>query len=193
MAQRSTPEELLARVSRRDAKALGKLYDRFAPRLHGVLVRILSERRPAGEVLADTFTELWHEARRVRKEPASVAAWLAVTARAEAIDRLRAQKKLPALEREKSVPLEKSLSWLPAPPEIALLDGRLHLLKNVVNQLPLAQRRALELVVFDGLTEKEIALKLGEPLGKVKTGLRAGMAFLRHRLRAVLGTWSANI
>lgn len=192
-AQNLTAEELLARVSKRDAKALGELYDRMAPPLYRTLRLILSDRGAAQGILEDAFLQLWNEARRLRQRPASLVAWLTLTARAAAIDRLRGERRLPRLSREKSVPLEKSISWLPAPEEIALLEERRDLLTKVLNQLPAAQRRGLELLVFEGYTEREIAQKLGEPLGKVKTGLRAGLTFLRHRLRAVLGIWAANI
>jgi RNA polymerase sigma-70 factor (ECF subfamily) len=193
MAQHATPEELLARVAKRDANALGELYDHFASRLYRTLLRILADRRAAEAVLEDVFLRLWNEARRVRHEPVSVAAWLTVTALSTGINRLRARRALAPLRPEKSIPLEKSASWLPSPEEIALLEERHELLKKVASQLPAAQRQLLELLVFEGYTEKEIAHKLGEPLGKVKTGLRAGLTFLRHRLRAVLGTWAANI
>ena len=86
-----------------------------------------------------------------------------------------------------------SLACLPQPDEIAALEERRELLKKVMKQLPAAQREALDLAVFDGYTEVEIAEKLGETLGRTKTALRAALRFLRHRLRAVLGTWAANI
>src|SRR2546427_6693931 len=90
-----TAEELLARVSKRDSNALGALFDRFAPRLFGVLVRILSDRRAAEEVLENLFSQLWNEARRLRQEPASVAAWLADAARSLAVDRLPSTPGIP--------------------------------------------------------------------------------------------------
>jgi RNA polymerase sigma-70 factor (ECF subfamily) len=193
MAQRLTPEALLALVARRDRGALGELYDRLAPPLYRTVRRILSDRAAAEEVLEVVFAQLWNEARRLREEPASVAAWLAITARAAAVDRLRGGRGLLPLDPAQHARLEKSASWLPSSREIAQLEKRRELLKKVLNQLPVAQRQGLELLVFEGYTETEIAQKVGEPLGRVKTGLRAGLAFLRHRLRAVLGTWAANI
>jgi DNA-directed RNA polymerase specialized sigma24 family protein len=59
--------------------------------------------------------------------------------------------------------------------------------------MPSPQSRALELAVLRGFTEVEIAQELGEPLGKTRTTLRAAITFLRHRRRAVVGTWTANI
>jgi len=82
---------------------------------------------------------------------------------------------------------------LPQPKEITLIDDRLVLLIKAINQLPEAQRQALELAVFGGLTESEIAAEMGEPLGKAQRSLRAAITFLKHRRRAVCGTWAANI
>jgi RNA polymerase sigma-70 factor (ECF subfamily) len=85
------------------------------------------------------------------------------------------------------------VAWIPGPEEIALVEERGELLQRIVNELPKAQRRALELAVFSGYTEEDIAQEMGEPLGKARTALRAAIAFLRHRRRAVLGTWAANL
>ncbi len=186
-----TSEELLARIAAHDDEALAELYDRLAPGLLGMLIRILSDRGAAEEILEEVFLRLWNEARRFSRERVSVAAALVFMARSRAIDRLRAERRLPALAA--FGPDRKSISWLPRPEPIALLDERHELLKKVVNQLPKPQRGALELAVFEGYTETEIARKLGEPLGKVKSGLVAAMRFLRHRLGAVMRTWAANI
>jgi len=192
MAQVSTPEALVARIAGGDKAALSGLYDRYASGLWGVVLRILPDRDAAEEVIACVFLRLWNEARRFPRERASVAAWLLLLARAAAVDRQRAARKLPPLVSHPD-PFLKSLSWLPCPEEIALLEERRELLRKVVNQLPKPQRGALELAVIEGYTEAEIAERLGEPLGKVESALRAGMRFLKHRLRAVLGTWTANI
>jgi len=85
------------------------------------------------------------------------------------------------------------MAWLPQPKEITLIDDRLVLLHKVFDQLPKPQRQALELAVFGGLNEIEIATELGQPLGKVRTSLRAAITFVKHRRRAVCGTWAANI
>jgi len=86
-----------------------------------------------------------------------------------------------------------SLAWLPPPAAVDLLDQRMVLLRKVLDQLPKPQREALELAVFGGLNDNEIATALGEPLGKVRTSLRAALTFVKHRRRAVCGTWAANI
>jgi RNA polymerase sigma-70 factor (ECF subfamily) len=193
MAEERTAGTLLARIAEHDGAALAELYQRCAPALLGMVRRILGERGAAHQVVEDVFVRLWHEARHDPHQEASVAAWLVVVARNAAVDRRRAERKLPPLAHSRPDPLEKSFAWLPRPQEITRLEERRELLRKVVNQLPKPQRQALELAVLEGHTEAEIAAKLGEPLGRVRATLRAGMRFLRHRLRAVLGTWAVNI
>ena len=74
-----------------------------------------------------------------------------------------------------------------------MIEDRLDLLHKVVHRLPESQQKALELALFRGLSESEIAGELGEPLGKVRTGLRAAVTFVKHRRLAILGKWAANI
>jgi RNA polymerase sigma-70 factor, ECF subfamily len=193
MLRERTTEELLIRLARRDEEALGILYDRFAPALLGMLRRILVERQDAEQVLQDVFLRLWDKAAHFSREGISVSAWLALAARGGAVDRLRAEKGLSPQARGSHRALRNHSAWLPRGKQITLLEERSELLKKVIKQLPSHQRQALDLAVFDGYTEGEIAQKLGEPLGKVKAELRAAMSFLRHRLRAVMGTWAANI
>jgi len=193
IAKQITSEALLARVAERDESALGELYNRHAPGLLGMVLRSLSDRAAAEEVVEGAFLRLWSGARRVSREGASVAAWLVLTARAAAVERRRAGLKLPPHSRAKPDPLEKTLAWVARPESIAKMESRRELLKKLILQLPQPQRGILEMALFEGYTETEIARKLNEPLGKVQSGLRAGMRFLRQRLRAVLGTWSAEI
>lgn len=212
MALEPTVEELLAQVAKRNPEALGDLYDRFAPSLLGTLTSILPAQSMAEEALEDVFLRLWSQARALSQEGPSLPAWLVMTARQVALCRVRdrvkvrpqavrgakprksASDKLLAPKSSRAISREPiPLAWLPRPGEIALVDERSDLLHKVINQLPKPQRQALDLAVFGGLSEEEIAKQLGEPLGKVKTALRAAVTFLRHRSRAVLGTWTANI
>jgi RNA polymerase sigma-70 factor (ECF subfamily) len=193
MAEEQTARTFLARIAAHEEAALGELYDRYAPALLGVVWRILRDRSAAHQMVEDVFVRLWHEARQEPGLETSVAAWLVVMARNAAVDRRRAERKLPPLARSRPDPLQNSFAWLPRPEEITRLEERRDLLKKVVNQLPKPQRKALELAVFGGYTEAEIAAKLGELRGRVQAALRAGMRFLRHRQRAVLGTWAVNI
>jgi len=193
MAQGRNAAELLARVVEREKEALGELYDQCAPGLLGMLLHILGDRRAAEEILQDVFLRLWNEGRNWSRANPSLPVWLTVVTRLAAVDRLRARRQAAPLACASARHLAKSIAWLPRAEETAQLDQRHELLKKVIKQLPIPQRQSLELAVFGGYTEQEVAEKLGEPLGRVRTGLRATMTFLRHRLRAVSGTWAANI
>ena len=239
MSEEPPSEELLARVARQDVAALSELYDRYAPRVYGLMAHVLPSRDAAEELLREVFVRLWSESPRLSQEGGSVAAWLVITARQSAMDRLRALRKnassagpqgasanaekrpgagtrkpkaavLPSAakaldgksEAAKPRPADAARTpaldsipsaWLPQPKEIALIDDRLVLLYKVIDQLPEPQRQALELAVFGGLSESEIAAEVGEPLGKVQRSLRAAVTFVKHRRRAVCGTWAANI
>jgi RNA polymerase sigma-70 factor (ECF subfamily) len=225
-------QELLGRVADRDLEALEGLYDQFAPRLMGLLLRILRARAEAESVLQEVFLRLWKEALGIAQTKGSLAAWLVLSSRQIALKRLRAQRAVgarptrsprgqgrtkegkaagksavsgrkedKARERrstkshsETSLFLAASPQvWMPRAQDIALVDVRMGLLQRAFNQMPKPQRHALELAVFGGYTESEIAEQLGEPLGKVNAGLRAAFTFLRHRQHAVLGTWTADI
>jgi len=196
-------EDLLGRVRKRDRQALGELYDRYAPSLRGMTLRILTQRDTADRAVQEAFLHLWEAValvspRAVRDgEPldgpqrTSAAAWLTLQARATALARLRAARgaeAVPELELNGQV-----VSWLPRTEEVELVDRRRDLLQKILQQLPKAQRELLEKLVFQGWRETEIAEKQGEPLAKVQSDVRAAMRFLRHRLRAVMGTWGANI
>ncbi len=233
MREELSAEELLARVARQDVTALSELYDRYAPRVFGLISRILESRGAAEEILQSVFIRLWQEGPPLNDQGRSVAAWLVVTAREAAVDRLRAWRensdgrpfpqlravkgrspgtrkpkpghhaaaapktegrKISAGAGPKHISIEGFPSaWLPQAREIELIDDRLGLLHKAVDQLPKPQRQALELAVFRGLRDSEIAAELGEPLGKVRSSLRAAVTYVKHRRRAVCGTWAANI
>ena len=244
MSEALSSEDLLARVGQQDLAALGELYDRYAFRVFGVILQILSSRDEAEEILLQVFQRLWSESPTLREEGGSVAAWLVLTARQAALDGLRIAPmgKLQSDAYAETAGTEKGIdtssqntkaftsvppapkavtktagprtgagksgpggraklaavagippAWLPRPAEIGLIEDRLGLLHKVINQLPILQRQALEFAIFAGLGETEIAAQLGEPLGKTRTGLRAAVTFVKHRRRAILGKWAANI
>jgi RNA polymerase sigma-70 factor (ECF subfamily) len=225
-------EDLLQRVVERDVEALESLYDQFAPKLMGLLIRVLSVRPEAERVLQEVFVRLWKEARGIAQTKGSLAAWLVLTSRHIAVNRLRAQRLVGArpaqsprgqgrtkedkpagksallVRRKEKAQARRSTQadsetvpflaaspqvWMPRAQDIALVDVRMGLLQKAFNQMPKPQRHAVELAVFGGYTESEIAEQLGEPMGKVNAGLRAAFTFLRHRQHAVLGTWTAEI
>jgi RNA polymerase sigma-70 factor, ECF subfamily len=186
-------ERLLSDAAQGDREAFLEIYDRMAPRILGVIERILDDLPASEHVLEGVFAALWRESRPVSGSEASVAAWLAFRARSAALDRLARGTPSAPQRRDSAAGSGRTLPWLPHAEAIRRIDQRRPLLAKVLGQLPRGQFQALELVVFQGRAEAEVAGQLLEPLAKVKAELRAAARFLRHRRRAVVGSWAVNI
>ena len=159
-----------------------------------MLAQMLSNREAAEQILQEQFLTTWAEARRrPLGSHQSVGASLMIRARLAAVEWLRSQRNLPPVPEACVETIRHSADWLPRPDSIALIDSRSQMFQKVLNQLPKHQRDVLRLVVSEGYTEQEMALRLAEPLARMRAELNAALTFFRHRLHAVLGTWTANI
>lgn len=186
-------ENLLAGAAQGDRETFVEIYDRMAPRILGVIKRILDDAAASEQVLEDVFAELWRESRSMAGSGVSVAAWLTFRARSAALDRSAKQARQGSRRRESSRDLCGMLAWLPDAEAIRRIEQRRPLLAKVLSQLPREQLEALDLVVFGGRAEDQVADQLQQPLAKVKAELRATSRFLRHRRHAVVGSWAVNI
>jgi RNA polymerase sigma-70 factor, ECF subfamily len=189
------PEALLAQAAAGNCAAFAEVYDRFAPHVLGIIERILANADASEQVLEEVFLRLWKEASKVVRAKVSVAAWLVLTARTLAVNRLRQRSRTPSPDAQSRVAgfHNDSLTWIPDARAIGRLEERRVLLRKVLGQLPRPQLKSLELVVFAGRAEPELAAELGEPLARVKNELRAAARFLKHRRRAVVGSWVVDI
>lgn len=173
--ERHMPESqgaaLLRRVASGDAKALGEFYDLYAGLANGLALRILRNRTEAEDVVQEVFVQVWRQASRYDPLRGSPEAWLCTMARTRALDRLRRV----AARREE--PSEAA----PLPHGVPKTDEALAVQK-AMDSLSQDQRRALELAYYEGLTQSEIARRLGEPLGTIKTRIRSAMIRLRETL-----------
>lgn len=177
-------EELMALVLRRQEAALGALYDRYIRLVYAVALRITGDRETAEEVVQDVFQSIWQTAGSFQPGVGSFSAWLLGIARHRAIDatrskRERARAREQALDTDRSAGAESHLD-----DEVArrmLRDA----VREALDALPASQRQAIELAYYGGLTRAEIAARLNEPLGTVKTRLRLGLLKLRDLLRHV--------
>ena len=174
---------LIALVAKRDEAALAALYDRYSRLVFSVAYRVVGQRQLAEEITLDAFQNVWQAAASFRQDRGRFATWLMSVARHRAIDELR---RLGVRPEGSSVDLDQGLADGPARSdsieEIVSLDQRRVAVRRALAELPDAQRRALELAYFGGLTQQEIAERLGAPLGTIKTRMRMGMQKLRRAL-----------
>jgi RNA polymerase sigma-70 factor (ECF subfamily) len=175
-----SPAALIARIAQGDREAFGRFYDALAPLAFGLIRRLLPDRDSAADVLQDVFWEIWREAPRYDPRRGSPEAWVTVRARARAIDQLRAVRRRDRVIAPMPEGLEIGQPSAENPAEAAAERG---LLNAALSELPEAQRRVIELAFFDGLSHSEIAVRLGEPLGTVKSRMRLGMERLRSALQ----------
>src|SRR5262245_23013495 len=169
-----------------DAKAFTAFYDRYADLVFAPIRRLLPQPAEAEEVLQEVFWQAWRDARSYEPGRGSPEAWLLNRARSRAIDRLRAIRR----RSETFVqPKEETMSQAPdrAIPNPGSRAENRALVETALAILPPAQRQVIELAFFEGLTQTEIARRLGEPLGTIKTRSRAGLDRLRGHLRSAEG------
>lgn len=173
---------LLERVAGRDAGAFAELYDRFAPVLTGVASRILYDARDVEDTLQDVFVQVWDRAAVYEPALGSPLAWLVTLTRNRCLDRLRAlQRRSRALESFTQHSQAPSAS--PDAADAVALQAEDGLrVRAALAQLPPDQTQAIELAFFGGLTQTEIAERLGEPLGTIKARIRRGLLKLRELL-----------
>jgi RNA polymerase sigma-70 factor (ECF subfamily) len=144
-------------------------------------VRILRDEDHAEEVLIDVYMQVWRRAAEYSAARGKPSAWLLTIARTRAIDRLRAKRSRSAREEPIGEQLDAVASADDPEAASARNEGRRRVLAAIAT-LPAEQKRAIELAFFPGLSHAEIADKLGEPLGTVKTRIRLGMMKLREVL-----------
>lgn len=176
---KTTDTELLKAVTRGDEHALAELYDRYRVILFGLLVRILNSREEAEDVLQEVFLQVWRRAAEFDEKRGKPFTWLVTLTRSRGIDRLR---HLNARDRVAQAGAREPSEAISDASTDAFRSEQRGLVNSALAQLPEEQRRPLILAYFDGLTQSEIAAKLGAPLGTVKTRMRTGLNKLREGL-----------
>ena len=170
---------LLKAIAARDEAALAQLYDRYDGILFGLLMRILNNREEAEDVLQETFLQVWRKAADFDESRGRPFTWLVTLARSRGIDRLRT---LASRERVAEAGAREPSEEISDAATDALKSEQRGLVSDALAKLPDEQKRPIMLAYFDGLTQSEIATRLGAPLGTVKTRMRTGMIRLRELL-----------
>lgn len=151
---------------------MAQLFERYSSIVYSVALRVLGNAAAAEDVLQEVFMQLWRSPETFDASRGSLPGWLAVITRNRAIDSLR-KRKPEADITEVVVSVEPDLA------SSAGWSRALEKIRIVLGGMPVLQRSALEMAFFDGLTHTEIAQKTGEPLGTIKTRIRAGLMTLR--------------
>ena len=170
--------EMLAKVSQGDRAAFEALYQATSAKLFGFALRVLANRDLAEEALQDAFVKVWHSADTYSQEKAAVMTWMTTIVRNRCIDLLRAKPQEQSLNEDES--FDDWASDDLGPMEQAASMSETKALMQCLKQLAPLQRQAFVLSYFKGLAHDELATRLVQPLGTVKTWLRRGLETLKN-------------
>jgi RNA polymerase sigma-70 factor, ECF subfamily len=165
----------VAGIRSADEQAMVQLYDRYSSLVYSVALRVVRDTGAAEDVLQEVFMQLWRNPGAFDSSRGSLPAWLAVIARNRAIDAVRKRKPEDDIA-------DTIVSVNPDLAGDAERSRAIDKIRGTLGSMAAAQRNALELAFFEGLTHSEIAEKTGEPLGTIKTRIRGGLLALRKAL-----------
>jgi len=170
-------EAVLALIARADEQALSELYRRFARLAYGLAFRILRDDALAQDAVQEAFLGVWRSAGRFTAERAKPSTWLLTLVHRRAVDLVRRE------ERRRTEPLQpdSEAADSEAPDEAELLNER-QTIREALRKLPPEQREAIELAYYGGYTQSELAERLGQPLGTIKSRMFTGLGRLREAL-----------
>jgi len=176
-------EEIIARVRSGEGWAMSVLYDRYARLVFSLSLKILNDRSAAEETVQEVFVKVWKRCREYDARRGKFSSWLTGIAHNHAIDELRRRRVRPSASDGEDDAMDAVLDDGPAPLDLAMQSLEHRRIVEALKQIPDEQRHAIEMAYFEGLTQQEIAERLGDPLGTVKTRMRLGM----QKLKTLLG------
>jgi RNA polymerase sigma-70 factor (ECF subfamily) len=168
---------LLALVQRGDEHAMASLFDRYSKVVYSVALRVLRDPAAAEDVLQEIFMQIWRSPDGFVATRGSLGGWLAVVSRNRSIDALRRRRPTECVD-DMALASNYNLA------NEAERNNMMEKARGVISQLPMEQRKTLEMAFFDGLTHTEIAEMTGDPLGTVKTRIRSALLTLRKAFTA---------
>ncbi len=182
---RASDEAALTRMAQGEGDAVAELYDRHARPVYSLALRILGDVTEAEDVVQEVFSQAWRQASRYNTSRGAVAAWLLMLARSRAIDRLRARRARPKIASDEHAADTLIDTGLPVDSQVISFE-QITRVRAALDELPMLQKLAIELAYFEGLTHAEIAARLEQPLGTVKTRIRLALMKLREVLAGTL-------
>ncbi len=183
--QDAADRELMRRVASGDEPAFSSFYRRFSPGVFSMIYEILHDQKDAEDVLQEAFVQMWKKADTYDANRSTVFTWAIMISRNRAIDRVRArQRRTRVVEAAAAEAVGTVQEHVPQADELLGAREDRDLIKRALSHLPEAQRHAIELAFFRGLTQAEISTQLGAPLGTIKARIRRGLVALRDVLRS---------
>jgi RNA polymerase sigma-70 factor (ECF subfamily) len=174
---------LMQQLLRKDVSAFEELYERHSRIVYSLVLRILRQGSTAEEVVQDVFLQLWrNSAQYDAKRP--FVPWLLTLARNRALDHLRLKSERQRRREEQTEEFPQIAAAAPEYEKALDEKRRAERVRGLIGSLPAAQKKAIELAYFEGLSHSEIAASLNEPLGTVKSWIRNGLIRLKEGLQA---------
>ncbi len=172
--------ELIERLRRRDPRALAELYDRYGRLVYAMTLRVVRDPGAAEDLVQETFLRVWNRVHAIDQSRGSLGPWLLAVARNRAIDYIRS-----ALGRERNAveltETDHPAWYVETEPEL-LNSDQTRRVRDAMQKLAPNYRQVMELAYFEGMSQTEMAEKLGQPLGTIKTWVRAALRSLRQEL-----------
>jgi RNA polymerase sigma-70 factor (ECF subfamily) len=171
-------EALVALAARSEQPALGELYDRYGRPAYGLALRILRDEALAEDAVQDAFMTIWRTAPRFVPERGKASTWILTLVHRRAVDVVRREQR----RRADSLEAAAEPASEGGPDDEAWLRLQRERVQAALRQLPDQQREALELAYYGGFTQSELAERLGQPLGTIKSRMFIGLSRLRELL-----------
>ena len=178
--------DLIARLQRRDPQALAELYDRYGRTAYSLILRMVRDKSIAEDLVQETFLRVWNRVHTIDSAKGAIGPWLLAIARNGAIDYLRSS----AGRERNAVELDEA-GHAPLYGEMEagiLISDQARRARAAMNNLAPNYRTVMELAYFEGLTQSEMSVRMGQPLGTIKTWVRAALQCLRDELGAVVSS-----
>jgi len=176
--------DLAERLKRREPQAMADLYDRYGRLAYSVILRIVRDSEMAEDLVQETFIRIWSRAQAFDSKKGALGPWLLAVARNRAIDYLRSVDGRMARSSYELVEMENPALFANLESQVIASDQASRI-REALSKLNASQRNVIELAYFDGLSETEMAEKLGQPLGTIKTWVRTALKNLRDQLGVV--------
>ncbi len=180
-------ETLMARIQEREPEALAALYDRYSGILKSLIMGVIHNDAEADDLLQEIYMEIWNQAAHYSAQKGKPLGWIVTLTRRRSIDRLRKKQAYArAEERLQNETEQQPEAWVHNSTEddIEVSDTR-RLIMGILKNLPPAQREAIDMAFYHGMSQREIAAKTGIPLGTIKTRLELGLKKISEALRGM--------